>query len=497
MKDKETDFFNRIWIFFASIKLAIVILLLLAITSIIGTVIPQNTENAIKFLAKIVGDNAAPDIYNIFIKLDFIDMYHSWWFLALLVIFCANLAICSLDKWPRVWHIIQTPIHPLEEHVIKNLQIKRELKINANLQVAVDEFKNSLQAKRYRLFEATDDNTVQFYSQKGRFTRLGVFIVHTSILLFFLGAIIGTKYGFDGSLNLPEGSSSGSVYTFAGKRIPLDFIIKCFSYTTTYYKGTYSPQDFTSELAIYEDGKEVLRKVIEVNDPLTYKGITFYQSSYGSTLQFYPQAPLYPSSFADIPVRLGEITPVFLLKVTPNGGLPQTLRLQFGESFEIPGTGVKGTIANYSPALGRDPRTNRLYTFDDQRLNPAIAIEIEEEGRDSFTGWFLKRDPNTWILSGGHSIEFVEYWGMEYTGLQVSKDPGVWIIYIACIIMSLGMYVAFFMSHKKIWVMLLKEKNSVKVLIGGSATKNRLAFEKEIESILSKASKAIEGRSKK
>ncbi len=121
----------------------------------------------------------------------------------------------------------------------------------------------------------------------------------------------------------------------------------------------------------------------------------------------------------------------------------------------------------------------------------------EEEGRDNYTGWFLQRDPNTWILSGGHSIEFVEYWGVEYTGLQVSKDPGVWIIYIACIIMSLGMYVAFFMSHKKIWVRLLKEKNSVKVLIGGSATKNRLAFEKEIESILSKASKAIEGRSKK
>ena len=32
---------------------------------------------------------------------------------------------------------------------------------------------------------------------------------------------------------------------------------------------------------VLENGKEVLKKTIEVNDPLTYKGLTFYQSSYG------------------------------------------------------------------------------------------------------------------------------------------------------------------------------------------------------------------------
>ncbi len=498
MSNKEKNILEKIWGFFASIKLAIVVLLLLAITSIIGTVVPQEAEKALPFLAEIVGDNTAPAIYNIFLKLNFFDMYHSSWFVALLTLFCVNLTVCSLEKLPRIWHIIQTPLRPLDEKIIKNLPIKKELKIKANLQAARDGFLNSLKASRYQPFEATEEDSVQLYSQKGRYTRLGVYIVHLSILLIFVGAIIGSEFGFDGSLNLPEGYSSSSVYTFGqGEEIPLGLTIKCSQYETTYYKGTYRAQDYESELVIYEDGQEILRKTIEVNDPLTYKGITFYQSNYGNSLQYYPNAPLYPSNYSDIPVRLGNVIPYFVLNVAPAGGQEQELRLQFGDSFEIPGTGIKGTISDFAPALGREPSTNKLYSFDDMMLEPAVAITLEEDGKDNYTGWFLKRHPNTWILPGGHKVQFVDYWGMEFTGLQVSKDPGVWIVYLACIIMALGLYVAFFMSHKKIWVKLVNEKNSIRILIGGSATKNRLGFEKEIENLLSKTSEAIEGRNKK
>jgi cytochrome c biogenesis protein len=83
---------------------------------------------------------------------------------------------------------------------------------------------------------------------------------------------------------------------------------------------------------------------------------------------------------------------------------------------------------------------------------------------------------------------FDDYWGVEYTGLQVSKDPGVWFIYIACIIMTIGLYVTFFISHKKIWIYLAHEapggKGPVRISIGGMTHRNRLAFEKEIEHIL-------------
>ncbi len=130
-------------------------------------------------------------------------------------------------------------------------------------------------------------------------------------------------------------------------------------------------------------------------------------------------------------------------------------------------------------------------------VNPAIAIEFNAPGKEKYKGWILKRYPETGILPGGHSIKFADYWGVEYTGLQVSKDPGVWIIYLASIIMTFGLYTCFFISTKKIWIYIENDKKSVRIAVGGSAIRNRLAFEKEIDKILSRASQAIEGRSKK
>jgi len=473
---------KKLWNFFASVRLAIVIFIILATTSIIGTIIPQEPEEAMKFLTKSFGDNTAPTIYNLLIKFDFLDMYHSWWFITLLSLFSINLIVCSLERLPKTLHLIKTPMKPLAENVIKTLPIKKELTMKTDLRIAKDEILNALRAARYRVFEVTEEDGVQLYTQKGRYTRLGVYIVHVSLLLVFIGAIIGACFGFTGFLNLPEGASSNVAYTRGGKIIPLGFSVKCNWYNTKYYKGTDTPQEFQSELVIIENGREILKKVIEVNKPLTYKGITFYQSSYGM-----------------IPDAEGE----FELNVISKNGRKKTYHLRLGESFEIPGSNIKATIVDFSPALGVDPRTGRLFTYAETMVNPAVKIRFENITPTNstphdmgFTGWILKRYPETGILPGGHKIEFIDYWGVEYTGLQVSKDPGVGIIYFACIIMVIGLFIAFFMSHKKIWIRITNEKNSVRIILGGSASKNRFSFEKKIERILSRASRAMQRRIK-
>lgn len=479
-KEKK-NIFEIVWGFFASLKLAIVLLLLLAITSIIGTIIEQNVEPAknIQLLSKVFGVETAPTVYNIFAKLGFMDMYHSWWYTTLLTLFSLNLAICSLEKLPKTWKLVKKSITPLTEDAMRNMPIKKEVIIKTGVNIAKEEILNSLRASRYNVFETSDEGGHQVYTEKGNYTRLGVYIVHCSILLILAGAIIGSRFGFKGFINLPEGGATDVVYKNSGEAIPLGFTVKCNWYDTKYYEGSDTPLEFQSELVIFDNGREVIKKQIEVNDPLTYKGITFYQSSYGM-----------------IPDTMGE----FILKVRSNRGNERILNLRFGDTFEIPDTGITGRIVDFSPALGRNPATGELVTYADTMVNPAVEIEFStnEGGQHNFRGWILRRYPETGNLPGGHRIEFVDYWGVEYTGLQVAKDPGVGVIYSAFIIMGLGLYIAFFMSHKKIWVRLSTEKtgggNSVRVMIAGSATKNRLALEREIEHILSRASEAIEQR---
>ena len=89
MEDKEkAGISDRIWNFFASVKLTVVILIILPLISIIGTIVEQQADQAtnIKLLTKFFGDSTAPAVYNIFVKLGFMDMYRSWWFLGILIL---------------------------------------------------------------------------------------------------------------------------------------------------------------------------------------------------------------------------------------------------------------------------------------------------------------------------------------------------------------------------------------------------------------------------
>ncbi len=70
------------------------------------------------------------------------------------------------------------------------------------------------------------------------------------------------------------------------------------------------------------------------------------------------------------------------------------------------------------------------------------------------------------------------------TGLQVSKDPGVWWVYSGCGLMLIGLFVAFFMSHRKIWAYVYKEEGKAKVIFAGSANKNKVGFEKTFDDLV-------------
>lgn len=509
-KNKEKkDLFESIWKSLASVKLAIFIIIAMASLSIVGTIVEQQADPSknIALLAKFFGDSSAPAVYNVFAKLGFMDMYGSWWFLSLLILFSINLLVCSIDRIPKTWKFIQRPLKPKSEQAIRALPVKKEITIKTSLNVAKDEISNILNASKYRFFEATEGDSVQLYSQKGKYARLGAYFVHLSIIMIFIGAVIGIRFGFKGYLNLPEGRSSSLIYKSPSESIPLGFSIKCNWYSTSYYEDGSTPLDFKSELVILENGKEVMKKVIEVNSPLKYKGITFFQSSYGMlrgvldefVVQDTPgsgRSNTLQPTFSKFPNLLGR----FILKLKPYNGQMNTLTLRRGDVFEIPDTEIKGTIVGFSPTLDRERYTNALGTnsyYKEQLVNPAVAIEVESPGREKFIGWFLKGQPTVIIPEAEHELEFVDFNGIEYTGLQVTKDPGIWLIYLACIVMSIALYISFFISHRKLWINISKDKNSVRILAGGSVNRSRLNFEKEIDKILLRATKAIEGRSKK
>ncbi len=275
--NKEKSFNDDLWDFFCSLKLAIITLILLATTSIIGTVIEQN-KSPQEYMQNY---GMSESTFKVFDTLQFFDMYHSYWFLSLMGLFAVNLICCSIKRLPRIIKIVREPTLVADDGLFRTFSNKEEIVAQGTVESVRDKVVALLGSKFAAPVVTEQDGKTYLFSQKGALSRFSVYVTHSSILIIFLGAMIGNVWGYKAYVNIVEGKSINSVWPRAGKvAIPIGFELRCDNFEVTFYDGG-RPKDYTSDLVVLENGKEVLKKTIEVNDPLTYKGLTFYQSSYG------------------------------------------------------------------------------------------------------------------------------------------------------------------------------------------------------------------------
>ncbi|MBS3906159.1 MAG: cytochrome c biogenesis protein ResB, partial [Syntrophaceae bacterium] len=264
--------------------------------------------------------------------------------------------------------------------------------------------------------------------------RLGPHLTHFSLVLILAGSLIGNIWGFKGFVNIPQGDETATIFLKGtAKELGLDFTIRCEKFEMSYYPGSEVVREYLSDLVILEGGQEVLKKRIRVNDPLHYEGVNFYQSSYG----FLPSLP---------EERKAE------LEIIPKGNDPKTFRIQLGEgeTKQVQGTDYKVELAALIPdfSLGEG---NRIFSRSDQPNNPAVQVNIYQNGKLSYQGWsFLKHPDFHGSKDDTYRVKFINYSGGErpYTGLMVVKDPGIPVVWTGFGLLTLGLIFAFFLRGR-------------------------------------------------
>ncbi len=436
---------NSIINFFASVKLALFLLFVLAVTSIIGTIIPQGKSADIYI--KEFGEKTA----SLFQILDFTEMYSSWWFVTLLLLLCVNLIVCSLKRIPGALNITGDSNLEIDVDRLARRKDHKDLPTSLSNQEAGHKVAKALKGSGWKTREKQRNEGLLLFAQKGAWTRFGVYIVHSSILVIFVGAMIGNIYGYKGTMMIPETTTKGAIYSFdRQEEIELDFQILCKKFTLSRYPNG-APKEFISDLAVIEDGREVLTKTIEVNDPLHYKGHTFYQSSYR--------------------------------------GLEKLLAT------------IQNNQENIATKVLIDPGKEATWRESNVRFGVVNRAGTQEPGLFRYKVWFFdgSGQPQTFWITGGDTTtvktENGSYtFGLKQfyaTGLQVAKDPGVWTVYIGFFMMMGGLYVAFFLSHRRLWV-LIKENGGTRVLISGNSNKNKSGFAQDFEETTRKVEKELQ-----
>jgi cytochrome c biogenesis protein len=267
---------------------------------------------------------------------------------------------------------------------------------------------------------------------------------------------MGSLFGYKAMVNIPEGTATDTVYTRGDKPIKLDFQLKLEKFSVSFYE-TGAPKEFKSMLTVLDNGKPVeglTNRATIVNDPLSYKGITFYQSSYGMA----SEGGVYH----------------FLIKQRKGGELVKVVARQ-GEQVALPGGGFFRVLE----------ATQDVRQVLPQFSGPAARVEVIPSAGAQPQAPFivLKNNPEMDELRGGQQV-FV-YEGADdkfFTGLQVAKDPGVWVVWFGCALMVIGISMAFFMSHTRVWIRVVNGR----VVFGGTASKNPAAFQMRFEAMADK-----------
>jgi cytochrome c biogenesis protein len=452
---------SSVWNFFCSLKLTIFLLIGLAVASIIGTVVQQNAppEQYLKEYSEAT--------IRLFSALNFFDMYHSWWFILLLYLLTVNLVACSLKRLPHDMKLVSKPTLMLNEGLEKSLSCVEHRKLSGNAAELRDRMVEFL-SKEFAAPQVTEDKGIyHLFAQKNLFSRFGVYFLHFSIIVIFIGAMVGSFFGYKAYVNIVEGSGISEVYKrptvasrmetpeqLAKRTINLGFTVVCNKFSVSFY-DTGAPKEFKSILSVIENGKTVIdKRPIIVNDPLTYKGITFYQSSYspaGAPVFHLTAKDAKDNSRVKLAVRQGDRIAL------PDGAYLQALEY-----------------------------TQEIKPYIPQLSGPALKVALISKTGETQSFILLMNYPDFDVERGGDLIltydSIEEKW---QTGLQVAKDPGVWIVWAGCALMIIGICMAFFLSHRRVWV----KVESGRITIGGTANKNQAAFQLFFDGLLAKMGK--------
>ncbi len=456
---------DALWEFFASIRLTIILLFSLAVTSIIGTLIPQN-KAPMEYL-QAFGEFQ----FRLFNALDFFDMYRSWWFRLLIILLVLNIIVCSIERLSALSKILFVKNPKVKPSRFRRAKNKIVFDVPDPVETIGPRYAGIVKRGYTYFKEETVDGGVWLYAEKWRWSRIGVYVVHFSVVLLLIGSLVGSILGFEGFVNIPEQESTDRIFLRGnGQALQLPFEVRCEDFDVSFY-DTGAPKEFRSHLKIIENGQTVVEKHIIVNDPLRYRGINFFQSSYGKL-----DAPHDHAEHETPPEALD------LRVIDKATGAAHDFTTRIGERQVIPGGVGAFKIMEYQPHL----------TFGGQDLGAGLQVEVTLTGQSPETILLPLHFPNFDRMRGGalfftvtgqkrQTFSPAEKAERYYTGLQVTKDPGVPIVYAGFITMLVGFVISFFMSHQMVAVEIAPKGSGSRIAVSGVSNRNRLGMDRKVE----------------
>ncbi len=430
MRDPLLRALSRLAALISDLRLAIGLLLVIAVASGIGTAIPQREGAELyhqlydnqPWLGLLRGDAVLA------LQLD--RVYSSSWFLALLAWLALALLLCS---WRRQWPALQAALRWIDYRSARQLSklSVAETLSGGDAPSQLEQLEAQLRADGWQIRRQDE----RLAARKGVLGRVGPLLVHAGMVVLMLGAAWGALAGQRAEQFLAPGrtlelmdSRGHSDLTLALDRFAVE------------RDPAGRPEQFRSQLRLLEgDGRAaaVLRQAeISVNHPLRFRGVTFYQADWALaaiSVQL-GRSPVLQLPLQSFP-ELGEQVWGLVLPTRPDGSAPVLLSAS-SEQGPVLVYGSDGKLVG-SLAVGGAP------------------LELQ-----------------------GVPIRVVEL--LPASGILLKRDPGVPLVYAGFAIALLGGGLSL-VATRQLWA-IAEEHNQLHV--GGLCNRNLTAFAAELPRLL-------------
>ncbi|NMM54089.1 cytochrome c biogenesis protein ResB [Paenibacillus aquistagni] len=490
---------DRVWNFFSSVKIAVILIVITLIGASLGTIYPQESQ-FINLDASIYYKETYGTLGHIYYLLGLSHTYESWWFILLLVMIGASLVICSLDRVLPLYRALHKQKVRKHDQFLKRQRVVVDADLPEGIagQEALERIGSALKKKRYRLI--AEDGALM--AEKNRFSRWGPYINHIGLIIFLLAVLARSIPGWhmEYYAAFPQGTPQPipdtsyylqndkfTVEYYSDEEMPEQFVEegrimpKLFETKATLFRCTADCDDPVKEPTLVEVAKHDIR----VNDPLEYDGLMVYQYDFDLTPKLVAVKPVLKDASS------GEVLGSFEVQMSNTASTyeigPYTLEL-------------KEKYLDFTLDENGEPRTQ-----SPEPNAPAFVFLVKGPGLEAhgepymyfplqkdklrFKENVLNKDIMQHIIIDVESMNDVTISDSK-SYLNVRKDTALPWIWVGAAISMIGLVMGFYWQHRRMWLKL----DGNHLVLGAHTNKNWYGLRHEVARVLQEISMEVDSK---
>ena len=466
--------FGRFLKLLCSVRLGVTLLVLLGLACLIGMlVMQQNVAGFERYFAELT-----PAQRLVYGKLGIFDIYHSWYFNALLCMVSINIVLASIDRFPKTWPFISKPNLTVPVRWLRDQKQTSELEIDGSPDEITTKIAAAMKKFGWRKTAATEKGGRVFvFGQSGSWNRLGAYAVHVGLLTIFTGGFMTAQMGTTGQMPLGLGQTTNLMYDTVvnldktneiTKRLPFEITSTDLQQKLLKKDGSLAASntiDWLTRVTI-KDETGTHDAMVQMNRPFDYRGYRFFQASF---------------------VNIGRARTITLALTPAAGGEPQTVTIpRDGATRLSDGTNIEFSEFRGNFRIGPEDPNDETSDYP----NPAAVLKVTAPGSTAQTAYAfgpqMKNIPVASKPVAGYIYQLIDFEKVaDQHILSIQRDPGSAVVYVGFVILFLTLVAVFFFSHQRVWAALEKTgDNKFYVVLGGNTNRSVNAFDEKFKRLV-------------